>query len=211
MKRPILRLAAICSLAFTLNSFATVHYVDLNCANPTSPYSGWSTAATNIQDAVDASTNGDTVLVTNGIYQTGERVVYEYAPTRVVVDKAVTVQSVNGPEVTLIKGCPLTGEWGFSARCGYLTNNAVLLGFTLTNGGASDRGDWRREASGAGVWCESTSAVISNCVIINNYVYAYGGGAYGGTLINCTITGNSGTEGYLGNLTNCIVGNCGSA
>ena len=44
---------------------------------------------------------------------------------------------------------------------------------------------------GGGVYCESTSAVLSNCVLTGNYGHGYGGGAYGGTLNNCTLTGNS--------------------
>ena len=45
---------------------AATLYVDINSANPTSPYTTWETAAKTIQDAIDAAQSGDTVVVTNG-------------------------------------------------------------------------------------------------------------------------------------------------
>ena len=58
-------------LAVLINTNAATLYVDVNCATPATPYSS---AATNIQDAIDAASAGDTVLVTNGVYASGGKV-----------------------------------------------------------------------------------------------------------------------------------------
>jgi hypothetical protein len=208
----------ICGLLINFNALATVFYVDVNGTNPTPPFTNWSTAATDIQSAVDASTNGDLILVTNGIYQTGGRVVYGSLVSRVVINKAVTVQSVNGSAATMIQGNSPVGNGAI--RCVYLTNNAILTGFTLTNGATRNYGGPpvnEHEQSGGGAYCESTNSQLIGCLVISNSAL-FGGGVHCGSLSNCAIFYNSavglssppfGNGGgiYLGILDNCILSN----
>ena len=173
-------------------------YVGLNSTNPVEPFSSWQTAATNIQDAIDAASPGSTIFVTDGIYKYGGRIVYGAMSNRVAATLPVTIQSVNGPTVTFIQGVQTLGSifGGSSMRCVYLTNNSVLSGFTISEGSTSNAGDGVNEESGGGVWCASTNVIVTNCVISGNSAYSVGGGVYGGTLNNCRLTNNfSGVNG----------------
>jgi hypothetical protein len=199
------------SLTPLVTSTSSVRYVDLNSASPAPPYLGWPTAATNIQDAVDAAVDGDLVLVTNGLYRTGGRVVYGSLTNRLVVNKAVVVQSINGPAATVIEGTRPAGDTAI--RCVYLTSNASLIGFTLTNGATRGAGDLLTERSGGGAWCESTNCLVANCLFISNAVTVCGGGLFSGTSSNCSFAYNSAaTNGgacFGGVLTSCtLLTNC---
>jgi hypothetical protein len=195
-----LRVTMITLLLAVSNLSAATLYVSPGSANPTPPYTNWVTAAMDIQPAVDAAMPGDVVVVTNGTYATGSRGVYLRGISwvgRVMMDKPLTLQSVNGPEATVIDG-------GSAVGCVFLTNGANLIGFTLAHGVAED---------GGGVWCQY-SAVLSNCVLTGNSATGrdgFGGGALGGTLNNCTLTGNHSAfdgGGVSGELGGCILNNC---
>src|ERR1044071_1226847 len=180
MKIPANLMVAGMLLAAVGTAVAAVRYVDLNSASPMPPYTNWTTAATNIQDAVDLAAPGDELVVTNGTYAS------------VTVSNYITLRSVNGPQFTFINGRKLSG-------CAYLADEAIISGFTLTNGLAGN---------GGGVYCENPYAVVSNCVIVGNSAISYGGGAVGGTLNNCTLMGNSAGQGggvYRGILNNCAL------
>jgi hypothetical protein len=205
-------LVLFCLTLVAFNAPAATRYVDLNSPGPTPPYTNWPTAAPNIQDAIDAAVNGDTILVTNGVYAHGGRTEGGYSLTnRVVVDKPVTVQSVNGPAVTIIQGYQVPGSitGDGAVRCVFLANGATLSGFTLTNGatrGAS--GNAKTEQPGGGIYCVSSLSVISNCVLLGNTAHLGGGGVAYGSLYNCVIQNNSANSGggaYFSKLYNCIV------
>jgi PKD repeat protein len=219
MKTAFCAIVAAIGLATFSLSAATL-YVSLDGMNPTPPFATWATAATNIQDAVDAAADGDTVLVTNGVYRTGGRTAgITLVANRVVIQKSIQLQSVNGAAVTTIEGAASasgdpSGNGAGAVRCVYLSgSNATVTGFTLTKGHTLNNGDWETDQAGGGMWCGSASALILNCVLTGNSG-GWGGGTHGGTFQNCTFTGNSAgmyggaADGYTlepCNLINCIV------
>lgn len=183
VKIPSRFLAALLFSFLVLRATATTYYVDINNPNPMPPYTSWSTASTDIQNAVNQTTNGDLVLVDPGVYQSSGYV-SPHSNTiiiaSVVITNAITLQSANGSVATAING-------NNNMICIYLGDGATLAGFTITNGTSVFFG---------GILCADQNATVSNCLIINNIGGTYGGGAQGGTYFNCTFTGNSNTNAY---------------
>ncbi len=145
------------------------------------PFSDWSTAATNIQDAVNAAMDGDTVIIGDGHY---------LLDATIVVTSNIVIQSLNGPEVTIIDG---QGH----VRCFMLGNSmCVIDGLTISNGYLGTL-----FASGAGIYCSSLDPIITNCVItanVNTSLNGNGAGVYLGTLYNCVVSHNAAPQKVIG-------------
>jgi len=202
----------VLTVAAMLRVSAATYYVDASRANDAGAGTSWGTAKKTIQAAVGLTRAGDTVLVTNGIYNTGATVTPGYAlNNRVVITNAVTVRSINGPSVTTIEGSGTNWFNTSSAvRCVYM-KSGVLAGFTLAKGTTFGSGLGSYD-DGLGGGVSMTYAVVgtlvTNCTISGCTAY-YGGGSYGGTLYNCTLAGNSAFSyaggSYNGTLNNCVL------
>ena len=197
------------------------HYVSFTGTH-IPPFTNWLTAATNIQAAVDASFDGDRVLVSNGVYSTGERVAPLQATlSRVVVTTAITLCSLEGAEHTVIAGtqAPLgdaLGNGTNAVRCLFI-GTGIVRGFTFSNGHTHVSGDSDNDRSGGGIstYSRAYGATIADCILCDNAADFFSGGCYGGMLTNCILMGNqsSWTAGgaNAAELNHCtVVGNAGN-
>ena len=129
------------------------------------PYDDWSRAFTNLQEALDIARDGQTVLVTNGVY----------SGTEFQVAANIALQSVNGPEVTILDG-------NDTRRCATVTADARISGFAFHGGYTLE--------SGGGV--SMSAGTLSNCIIRFSSADQYGGGVFmsGGNMVQTRIYGN---------------------
>ena len=186
---------------------AMTFYVVKDNLAAAAPYTNWTIAAADIQTAIDYALPGDTVMVSNGVYDAGGTTNYptgSMLTNRVSIHQPILVRSMNGSSVTVIQGAKdlLTTNGNAAVRCVWMATGASLAGFTLTNGATAADGS---SGYGGGVWCQSSNAVVSNCVLTGNSAYS-GGGASSGTLYSCTFIGNAATNG--GGSSYCTLYNC---
>jgi len=134
-----------------------------------------------IQAGIDSASNGDTVMVADGLYTgEGNRDVF-------FLGKAIVVMSENGPRWSIID-CQQSGRgFCFSGE----GPNAVLRGFTIRNGCATN---------GGGIYCHNASPTLYGNIISANAAEDAGGGIHCSTssfptLIGNTITGNRAERG----------------
>jgi hypothetical protein len=117
-----------------------------------------------IQAAIDASADGDVVIVADGVYTgTGNRDI-DFG------GKALTVRSENGPESCIID-CQATHS--NPHRGFYFHQNescaCAVEGFTIQNGFAPDEGGYIQHAGGAILCRDNANPTIRNCILLSNH------------------------------------------
>ncbi len=175
----------------------------------------WTTAKQTLQSAADEAAPGETIWVSNGVYNAGAGVAPGQALTnRVCVTNAVALRSVGGPDATFIEGSG--GNWDNNAIRGvFLAAGASLAGFTVRGGRTRDASDvngfggavfmagagWATNCvftnnqaryRGGGVHM-TTGGVLAGCLVVSNATQTMGGGVYmdgGGTLEDCALRQN---------------------
>jgi predicted outer membrane repeat protein len=114
-----------------------------------------------IQAGIDAAENGDTVLLSNGIYSGPGNINIAFG------GKSLHVRSLNGSEYCRID-CEKDGR-GFNFFV-HESEMAILEGVTIANG--------HSDSGGGGIRCENASPTIRNCVITECESAGDGGGVY---------------------------------
>jgi len=156
-----------------------------------------------IQAAIDASVNGDTVLVAPGTYT--ENIDFK--------GKKITLKSTKGPGLTTIDGNETGSVITFNSGEDL---SSVLDGFTITNGSGTYI-KWKTH-NGGGIYCaDFSSPTIINNLIIENSVDYRGGGIScmfnsNPSIIDNTISANYATYGgggiYCSDKAAPIIDNC---
>ena len=132
-----------------------------------------------IQEAINASIDGDTIAVSKGKYQGNIN----------FKGKSITLISTDSDNPNAVAKTIIEGTESGSVIT--IDRNSVLRGFTITSKNLDCRG----------VYIKNASPKIENCTIIDNQTIGRGGGIYISTtsssprITNCIITGNSDNNG----------------
>lgn len=163
------------------------------------PEGGYAT----IQEAIDAASSGDTVLVADGVYKGLGNRNLDFR------GKAIVVRSEKGPGHTIID---CEGEARGFYFHSWEKRTSVVFGFTITHGYGKYQG-------GGGIYCYGSSPTINDCRITECTAKLKGGGVYcsassSPVFVDCTISNNSSEKGggmYVSlsspSLTRCVISN----
>ena len=183
---PKLKMLLLCSVALGLMCSPIARadrYVvapGTHMGTPTPPYDTWDTAATNIQVAVDAANDGETIWVSNGTYKATGAGPDVNGINMVYLNQNRKLRSVNGPEVTILDG----GYPAITNRLvGVNSTGSVLSGFAVINGCAG---------RGGGILFGADGGTVSNCLIYNNISDRALSSDGGGGIASYTTTGRTG-------------------
>ncbi len=189
-------IGSTCSSSACL-TVVTVVYVDSSQSTNLPDGQSWDYAYTTLQDALSTAPADSEIWVAAGTYTPGDTRGDSFTLKETVdvyggFNGDETFREARDPEdnVTILSGdIGATGD--NSDNCYHVVtgaNNAILDGFTISDGNASAATGIL--ARGGGIFNNYSSPTISNCTFSNNSAYNYGGGMYnnysGPTVINCT-------------------------
>jgi hypothetical protein len=187
--------------------FADDHYVAQNGQIPSAPYASWISAASNIQDAVNAATTNSTVWVGAGRYTVPSNATNFVGTNVVFINRPLILKSSNGvASSTVIDGGGtnrgIAVYYPFSS-----TNRFVLDGFTISNCFATNIGGGILFYSNEMDW----TGVVQNCIVSDNIV---AWGTNGGLFFDNTAGSRGGGIGCYNtycrfglNISNCVIRN----
>ena len=208
--------------------FQGILYVDAD-ATGSDDGGSWANAFTDLQSALATADGDQQIWVAEGTYIPSVPYDFDGAggaETResvfVIPDSVEVYGGFNGTETLLVDRDPETnitilsgdlngddGSGGDKSENAYhvvffnsVSDQTVFDGFTITGGNASIT-SMTNNAYGGGIFnyavVNSSTPVVRNCIIDNNFAYRYGGGIYNryhstvaqAEYINCRITNNS--------------------
>lgn len=132
-----------------------------------------------IQEAIDAANEGDTVIVSPGIYS-------EHID---MAGKAIMLMSTDPNDLQVVAQTIIDGGGSGSVIVcdSRETSDTVIAGFWIQNGYAGT-------GNAGGIYCQNSDPIIKNCVFSGNTAGNFGGGVFcwsgAPTVLRCTFLGN---------------------
>ncbi len=156
-----------------------------------------------IQEAVNAASNGDEIIVAPGTYTSTQD-----GHTINMIGKSVTLRSIDPDDPAIVAATVIDGEGVRRGIACFNGESPVIAGFTIRHGfgsgfdyNADGQVDWWEEADG-GVFFFNSSPQLILCTIQDNVAGTSSGGVRfhqsNGAMIDCSVTNNSAPNGVGG-------------